>query len=101
MSPGDLGGLGALAVALFWVGLAIRNNARLTRMWRDTAEELSKRVATLERSYERERARRIQLEGALRDAGVPVPPRRDDDDAEPADHPAGGRLIAFPWRSRA
>lgn len=98
---GDAGGLGALAIALFWVGRSIRADARLTRRFAALADKLERRVERLERLVRRQRARIAQLEDLLRGRGIPVPGwpvATDDEDLDDelagADH--GAVLIPTP-----
>lgn len=98
---GDVGGLGALALALFWVGRSIRADARLTRRFAELADKLEGRVARLERLVRRQRARISQLEAVLRQRGIPVPgwPAAVDDedlDDELAGAERGAVLIPTP-----
>jgi hypothetical protein len=105
----DLSGLAALAVALLWIGRTIRQDAHLTRRWqeiarelRDANTELAGRVNRLERAYNRERRRRVQLEDVMRRAGLELPPwpADNDDPTNAAELPPGGHLIQF-RRTRA
>lgn len=99
----DGGGLAALAVALFWIGISIRGDARMTRRWQAAATELEKRMRRLERQYDRERARRRQLETVMRKAGMQLPawPALDaDDDDDPHPEPSTATVIQLPWRNR-
>lgn len=108
MTIGDLSGLGALTIALFWVGMSIRANDQLTKRWRTTARELEQRVTKLERRYTRERNRRVQLERAMRAAGLILPPwpAHDVDPDDPAQdedldpEPQTATVIQLPWRNR-
>lgn len=112
MSALDVSGLAGFVVVLFWIARTIRQDARLTRRWQEIADDLrtansdlEDRVHRLERSWRRERTRRVQLEGVLRDAGMPLPSRpADDEDPDPLDDPAEqphrGHLIHL-QRSRA
>jgi len=82
----DSGGLAALVIALFWIGISIRGDARMTRRWQAAATELEKRMRRLERQYDRERARRRQLEDVMRKAGMHLPLWSALDDAGDTNH---------------
>lgn len=86
------GGLLAVAVALFFIARSIRADARLTKRWSDLAHDLESRLNVMERALRRQRARTDQLEGILREAGLPIPPWPDD----PEDASAGAVILPTP-----
>lgn len=72
-SGGMAVGLVTVALALFWLGRALRSDTRLSRRLED-------RITKLETGQERDGRRIAQLENVLRAHGIPVPPWPITDD---------------------
>ena len=92
---GSLTGLAAIGLALLYIASTIHSDAKVSERVNDYTATLEKRMRRMERAQRRESARRYQLEGALREAGIPIPPwpdapeddDDDQDDAQPAQVP--------------
>lgn len=78
-----VGGIAAFAVALFFVGLAIRRDAS-ARIDAYSAR-LEHRVEQLEAKLNRALIRAFRLESILRAAGIPIPKWLDCDDPDHLD----------------
>jgi hypothetical protein len=82
---GSLTGLAAIGLGLLYIASTIHSDAKVSERVNQYTIALEQRMVRMERAQRRESARRYQLEGALRDAGIPIPPWPDapDDDDEP------------------
>jgi hypothetical protein len=97
---GSLTGLAAIGLGLLYIASTIHSDAKVSERVNAYTIALEKRMVRMERAQRRESARRYQLEGALCEAGIPIPPWPDMPDDDDGDEPAPVRKSRFVVQER-